>query len=94
MPVFVDVNLADYTADPGQLQEAIGPRTRAIMMAHMLGVPFDPDVVAALAKKHDLWAIQTTAMPGSRYRGRFIGMFGHLVHGVLLLILRRPHNRW
>ena len=45
VPVFVDVNLGDYTADPDQLRDAIGPRTRAIMMAHTLGVPFDLDAV-------------------------------------------------
>ena len=42
VPVFVDVNLGDYTAIPDQLREAIGPRTRAIMMAHTLGVPVRP----------------------------------------------------
>jgi CDP-6-deoxy-D-xylo-4-hexulose-3-dehydrase len=79
VPVFVDINLGDYTADPGQLAEAIGPRTRAIMMAHTLGVPFDLDVVAALAKKHDLWVIEDNCDAlGSRYRGRLTGTFGHL----------------
>ena len=70
VPVFVDVNLGDYTADPDQLREAIGPRTRAIMMAHTLGVPFDLDVVGDLAKKHDLWVIEDNCDAlGSRYRG-------------------------
>ena len=79
VPVFVDVNLADYTANPDQLREAIGPRTRAIMMAHTLGVPFDLDVVADLAKKHDLWVIEDNCDAlGSRYRGRLTGTFGHL----------------
>ena len=79
VPVFVDVNLADYTAIPDQLREAIGPRTRAIMMAHTLGVPFDLDVVGDLAKKHDLWVIEDNCDAlGSRYRGRLTGTFGHL----------------
>ena len=79
VPVFVDVNLGDYTADPDQLREAIGPRTRAIMMAHTLGVPFDLDVVTDLAKKHDLWVIEDNCDAlGSRYRGRLTGTFGHL----------------
>jgi CDP-4-dehydro-6-deoxyglucose reductase, E1 len=79
VPVFVDVNLADYTADPDQLRDAIGPRTRAIMMAHTLGVPFDLDVVSALAKKHDLWVIEDNCDAlGSRYHGRLTGTFGHL----------------
>ena len=79
VPVFVDVNLADYTAIPDQLREAIGPRTRAIMMAHTLGVPFDLDVVSDLAKRHDLWVIEDNCDAlGSRYRGRLTGTFGHL----------------
>jgi CDP-4-dehydro-6-deoxyglucose reductase, E1 len=79
VPVFVDVNLGDYTADPEQLRDAIGPRTRAIMMAHTLGVPFDLDVVMDLAKKHDLWVIEDNCDAlGTRYRGRLTGTFGHL----------------
>jgi CDP-6-deoxy-D-xylo-4-hexulose-3-dehydrase len=79
VPVFVDVNLGDYTAIPDQLREAIGPKTRAIMMAHTLGVPFDLDVVTDLAKKHDLWVIEDNCDAlGSRYRGRLTGTFGHL----------------
>jgi CDP-6-deoxy-D-xylo-4-hexulose-3-dehydrase len=79
VPVFVDINLGDYTADPHQLRDAIGPRTRAIMMAHTLGVPFDLDVVADLAKQHDLWVIEDNCDAlGSRYRGRLTGTFGHL----------------
>jgi CDP-6-deoxy-D-xylo-4-hexulose-3-dehydrase len=79
VPVFVDVNLGDYTAIPDQLREAIGAKTRAIMMAHTLGVPFDLDVVTDLAKKHDLWVIEDNCDAlGSRYRGRLTGTFGHL----------------
>jgi CDP-4-dehydro-6-deoxyglucose reductase, E1 len=79
LPVFVDVNLGDYTADPEQLREAIGPRTRAIMMAHTLGVPFDLDAVGELAKQHDLWVVEDNCDAlGSRYRGRLTGTFGHL----------------
>lgn len=79
VPVFVDVNLGDYTANPDQLREAIGPKTRAIMMAHTLGVPFDLDVVADLAKKHDLWVVEDNCDAlGSRYRDRLTGTFGHL----------------
>ncbi len=79
VPVFVDVNLGDYTANPDQLREAIGPKTRAIMMAHTLGVPFDLDVVADLARKHDLWVVEDNCDAlGSRYRDRLTGTFGHL----------------
>jgi CDP-6-deoxy-D-xylo-4-hexulose-3-dehydrase len=78
-PVFVDVRLGDYTADPERLREAVGPRTRAIMMAHTLGVPFDLDTVLALARQHDLWVIEDNCDAlGSRYRGQLTGTFGHL----------------
>jgi CDP-4-dehydro-6-deoxyglucose reductase, E1 len=79
VPVFVDVNLGDYTAVPEQLEAAVSPRTRAIFMAHTLGVPFDLDVVNALVKKYDLWLIEDNCDAlGSRYRGQLTGTFGHL----------------
>ena len=79
VPVFVDVNLGDYTADPDRLAGAIGPKTRAIMMAHTLGVPFDLDAVGEIAKRHDLWVVEDNCDAlGSRYRGRLTGTFGHL----------------
>lgn len=79
VPVFVDVNLGDYTADPDQMRDAIGPRTRAIMLAHTLGVPTNLDVVADLARKHDLWVVEDNCDAlGSRYRGKLTGTFGHL----------------
>lgn len=79
VPVFVDVNLGDYTAVSEQLIAAIGPRTRAIMMAHTLGVPFDLEVATDLARKHDLWLIEDNCDSlGSRYHARLTGTFGHL----------------
>jgi CDP-4-dehydro-6-deoxyglucose reductase, E1 len=79
VPVFVDINLGTYTADPQQLRDAIGPRTRAIMMAHPLGVPFDMDVVTDLAGRHDLWVVEDNCDAlGSRYHGRLTGTFGHM----------------
>ena len=79
VPVFVDVNLRDYTAIPERLAEAIGPKTRAIMMAHTLGVPFNLDAVMKLVKPHDLWLVEDNCDAlGSRYRGKLTGTFGHL----------------
>lgn len=79
VPVFVDVNLADYNAIPGQLEKAIGPKTRAIMLAHTLGVPFDLDKVMALVKKHKLWLVEDNCDAlGARFRGQLTGAFGHL----------------
>ncbi|SVC57776.1 uncharacterized protein METZ01_LOCUS310630, partial [marine metagenome] len=57
VPVFVDASLETYNAIPEQIEKAIGPKTRAIFMAHTLGNPFDLDKVMSLVKKHDLWLI-------------------------------------
>jgi CDP-6-deoxy-D-xylo-4-hexulose-3-dehydrase len=79
VPVFVDVRLSDYNADPDQLRAAVSPRTRAIMLAHTLGVPFDVDTVADLVKAHDLWLIEDNCDAlGSTHRDRLTGTFGHL----------------
>lgn len=79
VPVFVDVRLGDYNADPDQLRAAVSERTRAIMIAHTLGVPFDLDVVMELVEKHDLWFVEDNCDAlGSRHRGRLTGTFGHL----------------
>ncbi len=79
VPVFVDVNLGDYTAIPARLEEAVGPKTRAIVMAHTMGVPFDLDTVMRLATEHNLWVIEDNCDAlGSRYRGQLTGTFGDL----------------
>ena len=78
-PVFVDVNLGDYTAIPEMIAAAVGPRTRAIMMAHTLGVPFDLDTVMKVAREKDLWVIEDNCDAlGSRYHGQLTGTFGHI----------------
>ena len=79
VPVFVDVRLGDYNADPDQLRGAISPRTRAIMLAHTLGVPFDLDAVMELVQAHDLWLVEDNCDAlGARCRARLTGTFGHL----------------
>ena len=79
VPVFVDARLSDYNADPEQLRAAVSPRTRAIMLAHTLGVPFDVDTVTDLVKAHDLWLVEDNCDAlGSTYRDRLTGTFGHL----------------
>jgi CDP-6-deoxy-D-xylo-4-hexulose-3-dehydrase len=75
--VFVDVNLGDYTAVPERIEEAISPKTRAIAMAHTMGVPFDLDTVIRLAKEKGLWIVEDNCDAlGARYRGRLTGTFG------------------
>lgn len=79
VPVFVDVNLGDYTAIPSRIEEAVGPRTRAIAMAHTLGVPFDLDTVMQLAERHALWVMEDNCDAlGSTYRGQLTGTFGNI----------------
>jgi CDP-4-dehydro-6-deoxyglucose reductase, E1 len=79
LPVFVDARLDDYNVNPDLLQAAVGPKTRAIMMAHSTGVPFDLDAVTALAAQHGLWIVEDNCDAlGSRWRGRLTGTYGHV----------------
>jgi CDP-6-deoxy-D-xylo-4-hexulose-3-dehydrase len=78
-PVVVDVDLGTYGPNVEQLKSAISPKTRAIMMAHALGNPFNLDVVTQLVKDHDLWLIEDNCDAlGSTYRGKRTGSFGDL----------------
>ncbi len=79
VPVFLDVNLGDYTVISNRIEEAIGPKTRAIAMAHTMGVPFDLDTVIRLAKLHNLWVVEDNCDAlGSRYGGKLTGTFGDI----------------
>lgn len=79
VPVFLDIELGTYNLDVRSLEEAIGPRTRAIMIAHTMGNPFDLDRVMEVARRHSLWVIEDTCDAiGSEYRGRKVGTIGDL----------------
>ena len=79
VPVYVDVDLETYVANEQALEEAIGPKTRAIMMAHTLGNPFNIDLVERLAKKHNLWVVEDSCDAlGGTYKGKNLGTFGDL----------------
>lgn len=76
-PVLVDVNLGTYDAIPDMLREAVSPKTKAIMMAHTLGNPFDLDTVRELCDKHGLWLVEDSCDAlGSTYDGKKTGSFG------------------
>ena len=76
-PVVVDVELGTYDAIAERLREAVGPKTRAIMMAHTLGNPFDLQVVQDLCKEHGLWLVEDSCDAlGSTYNGQRTGSFG------------------
>jgi CDP-6-deoxy-D-xylo-4-hexulose-3-dehydrase len=79
VPVFVDVTVPTYNIDATQLEAARSERTRAIVLAHTLGNPFDLDAVTAFAKKHDLWLVEDCCDAlGATYGGRPVGTFGDL----------------
>ncbi|MGA9529970.1 MAG: lipopolysaccharide biosynthesis protein RfbH [Terriglobales bacterium] len=79
VPVFIDVQIPTYNVDVTHLEAAVSDRTRAIMLAHTLGNPFDLDAVMAFACRHNLWVIEDCCdAVGSTYKGRPVGSFGHL----------------
>ncbi len=79
VPVFVDIQLPTYNFDVTQLEAAVSDRTKAIVLAHTLGNPFDIDAVMALATKHNLWVIEDCCdAVGSTYKGRGVGTFGNI----------------
>lgn len=79
VPVFLDVHVPTYNLDPRRLEEAIGPRTKAIMIAHTLGNPFDLDAIMAVARRHGLWVVEDCCdAVGARFDGRMTGTFGDI----------------
>jgi CDP-6-deoxy-D-xylo-4-hexulose-3-dehydrase len=79
VPVFVDVDRLTHNIDASKIEAAITPKTKAIMLAHSLGNPFNLDVVTALCKKHKLWLVEDCCDAlGSTYRGQMVGTFGDI----------------
>ena len=79
VPVYVDVDPETYVAIDEQMEAAVSSKTKAIMMAHTLGNPFNLDFVQELAKKHNLWLIEDSCDGlGGTYRGQNLGTFGDL----------------
>ncbi len=79
VPVLLDIELGTYNVDVRRLEEAVTPRTRAIMLAHTLGNPWNVDAVLKVAKAHDLWVIEDCCDAlGATYGGRMVGSFGDL----------------
>ena len=79
VPVFVDVDRFTHNIDASKIEAAIGPKTKAIMLAHSLGNPFNLDVVMALCKKYNLWLVEDCCDAlGSTYRGQMVGTFGDI----------------
>jgi CDP-6-deoxy-D-xylo-4-hexulose-3-dehydrase len=79
VPVFLDVTLPTFEVDVTQLEAALSPRTRAIILAHTLGNVFDAETVAAFARKHNLWLIEDCCDAlGSTLNGKNVGTFGDI----------------
>jgi CDP-6-deoxy-D-xylo-4-hexulose-3-dehydrase len=79
VPVFVDVQLGTYDATIESIEAAIGPKTKAIVMAHTLGSPFNLDGVMSIAKEHNLFVVEDTCdAVGATYNDKPVGSFGDI----------------
>ncbi len=79
VPVFVDVEIGTYNIDASKVEAAIGPKTKAIMLAHTLGNPYNLDIIVALCKKYNLWLIEDCCDAlGSTYNDQLVGTFGDI----------------
>ena len=79
VPVFIDVELGTYNVDVSMLEEALSPRTKAVIFAHTLGNPFNVAAVSEFARKHSLWLIEDCCDAlGSAFGGRHVGTFGDM----------------
>ncbi len=79
VPVFVDVDLVTHNIDASKIEAAISPKTKAIMLAHSLGNPFNLEVVTALCKKYKLWLVEDCCDAlGATYKGQTVGTFGDI----------------
>ena len=79
IPVFIDVTLENYNIDVEIVESAITSKTKAIVLAHTLGNPFNLDVITSICKKYDLWLVEDTCDAlGSTYKDKMVGTFGDL----------------
>lgn len=77
VPVFLDVDIPTYNIDVTHLEDALTPKTKAVMLAHTLGNTFDLDTITAFCKEHDLWLVEDCCDAlGSTYDGKHVGSFG------------------
>jgi CDP-6-deoxy-D-xylo-4-hexulose-3-dehydrase len=79
LPVFVDVDIATHNIKAEDIEAAVSPKTKAIMIAHSLGNPFDLDEVMRVAKKYNLWVVEDDCDSlGATYRGKKTGTYGDI----------------
>lgn len=78
IPVFVDVSAKNFCLDTVEVEKAITPRTKAILVVHLLGFPADMNMIMDIAKRHGLVVIEDCAQaPGTKTGGRYVGTIGH-----------------
>lgn len=79
IPVFIDVDIATHNVKADMIEAAVSPKTKAIMIAHSLGNPFDLDEVMCVAKKYNLWVVEDDCDSlGATYKGQKTGTFGDI----------------
>ncbi len=79
VPVFVDIEFGNYNISIEELKKAISPKTRAIMIAHTLGNPFDLEQITELCSKNNFWLIEDNCDAlGAKYNGKYTGTFGQI----------------
>lgn len=79
IPVFIDVDIATHNVKADMIEAAVSPKTKAIMIAHSLGNPFDLDEVMRVAKKYNLWVVEDDCDSlGATYNGKKTGTFGDI----------------
>jgi len=79
IPVFIDVDIATHNVKADLIEAAVSPKTKAIMIAHSLGNPFDLDEVMRVAKKYNLWVVEDDCDSlGATYNGKKTGTFGDI----------------
>ena len=79
IPVFVDVDMATHNINADLIESAITPKTKAIMLAHTLGNPFNLSKVKALCEKYNLWLVEDCCDAlGAKYDGKMVGTFGDI----------------
>jgi dTDP-4-amino-4,6-dideoxygalactose transaminase len=78
-PVFVDIDESTYLMDPNRVEDAITPKTRAILPVHLYGQPCDIDALRDIASRHGLWLVEDAAQAhGARFKGKACGTLGHV----------------
>ena len=80
VPVFVDADLNSLNIDVSKIEEAISSKTKGIVIAHTLGIPFEVEEIMKIAKKYNLFVLEDNCDAlGSKYKNKFTGTFGDIV---------------